>query len=359
MKKDIKDKVKIAFVKQVVYPDLYVCKNGTPPKELLFSSAGRVGPFGLFSRLGADFIIVEEDNAKECHMWEYDNSADVAKYFRQLKTKKLNEIKGQEFKIPGSNICQGELAVSVEDVNWEKYNIVISINISIPSRIIEHYPEILWCHMSGEAGKLQDKAYFGYDLSLVQLSRGEYDSKNKVLEFPYTFIGADDLERVMGSENAIVKSGIYGEVSCVKERPVTHIPQFEVISRETGEQVKYHKQRIEDNLNEIYYSKYFLKVGGRKTRGNGAIESISLGTPVLMSPLDIIHKQIIPREAWVFNQNEAIDKINYYNNDDSAYRELLRKERELVQLFAYDYPLFGLLKAYTDKNRLKNSLEIE
>ena len=40
--------INIAFVKQEVYPDLYVCKNRTPIKELLFSSAGRVGPFGLF-----------------------------------------------------------------------------------------------------------------------------------------------------------------------------------------------------------------------------------------------------------------------------------------------------------------------
>lgn len=167
--------IKIVFVKQEVYPDLYVCKNRTPLRELLFSSAGRVGPFGLFSKLDADFIIVKEDNSKECHMWEYDNSNAEVENLRQLKFKKLNELKGQEFKVPGVNICQGEFAVPVDEVNWSKYNIVISINISIPTRIVEKYPKILWCHMSGEASTMQDTAYFGYDLSLSQFTRGEYN----------------------------------------------------------------------------------------------------------------------------------------------------------------------------------------
>ena len=110
-------------------------------------------------------------------MWENDNLSEVTKNFRQLKTKKLNEIKGQEFKSPGADICQGELAIPVDEVDRNKYNIVISINISIPGRIVEKYPKILWCHMSGEAGIMQDKAYFGYDLSLSQFTRGEYFEK--------------------------------------------------------------------------------------------------------------------------------------------------------------------------------------
>lgn len=349
MKSFQKGNVKIAFVKQEVYPDLYVCKNRTSPRELLFSSSGRVGPFGLFSRLDADFIIVKEDHAEECHMWTYDNPNANVEKLRQLKSKKLNEIEGQEFKVPGADICQGELAVSVDEVDWGKYDIVISINISVPSRIVEKHPKLLWCHMSGESGKLQDRAYFGYDLALSQFTRGEYNEKKKVLEFPYTFVGSDDLEKVINNGCNKKKEGIYGEVNCVKERPVTHIPQFDVISNETGEQIKYHKQLIKDNLNEIYYSKYYLKWGGRITRGNGAIEAISLGTPVLMNPADIIHKQILPPEAWIFSQRDAIEKINFYNSNDKAYQALLDRERDLVQLFAYDYPLYGILKAYESK----------
>ncbi len=345
--------MKIVLVKQEVYPDLYICKNRTPIDELLFSSAGRVGPLGLFARLDADFLIVKEDRARECHMWEYDDVNGKPKQLRQLKTRRLNEIEGQEFKIPGSDICQGDLAVSVDEIDWSKYDIVISLNISIPIRILKKYPQVFWVHMSGEASTMQERAYYGYDLGLIQFTTGGYDERRRILEFPYTFLGSDDLEKVVSNrdefKNIREKSGIYGEINCVRERPVRRIPQFDIVVEKTGEQVRYHKQRIIENLLEIYSSKYYLKIGGRQTRGNGVIEAISLGTPVLMSPDDITHKQILPPEAWVFNQQDAIEKINYYNNNKEAYQKLLQKERELVQMFAFDYPLYGLLKAYNNK----------
>ena len=46
--------MKIAFVKQDCYQDLYVSDKNASVEELLFSSQGRVGPIGLFTLLGAD-----------------------------------------------------------------------------------------------------------------------------------------------------------------------------------------------------------------------------------------------------------------------------------------------------------------
>lgn len=46
---------------------------------------------------------------------------------------------------------------------------------------------------------------------------------------------------------------------------------------------------------------------------------------------------------------DAIKKINYYNDNEGAYQMLINKERELLQLFVFDYPLYVLLKAYKNK----------
>ena len=62
--------MKIAFVKQDCYQDLYVSDKNASVEELLFSSQGRVGPIGLFTLLGADYYIVKEEKNKECHFWE-------------------------------------------------------------------------------------------------------------------------------------------------------------------------------------------------------------------------------------------------------------------------------------------------
>ncbi|MEL7528732.1 MAG: hypothetical protein AAFN16_23400, partial [Pseudomonadota bacterium] len=81
--------MKIAFVKQDVYQDLYVCPSGTKDAaELLFSSMMRVGPVGLFSKLDSSFFIVEEDFAPECQIYR-TVIPKIADNVRLLKTKSI------------------------------------------------------------------------------------------------------------------------------------------------------------------------------------------------------------------------------------------------------------------------------
>ena len=320
--------MKIALVKQDVYQDLYVGNKDMSPVELLYSSAGRVGPISLFDEYDCDFYIVEEENTPECHMWE-KVMPKMVKEFRKLKTQTVKAVKGMDFHEPGSDKPNGYYAVKCSDINWEKYDAVISINVSVPTQIVQKYPQVLWAYMIGEANFMLDKVYF-----------------------PYTFVNKNHLERVLHNElGEVEKSGIYGEINTTTERPVRNIPQFEPISKATGEPILVHKQNIKNNLIEMYKAKYYLKVGGRQTRGNGAIEAISLGTVVLLSPSDIICGQVLPKEAWVFNAEDAIEKINYLNNNPEEYEKLLELERALVQQFVIDYPKFWLEKAVELKKK--------
>ena len=315
------------------------------PLELLFSSSGRVGPISLFEKYDCDFYIVNEENTSECHMWERVMPQKV-KEFRKLKTQTVTAIKGMEFHEPGSDKPNGYYSVPSESIEWNQYDAVISINVAIPTKIVQSYPKVLWAYMIGEANFMLNKVYFGYDVCLNQLIRGENDLIHGVIDFPYTFVSGDYLEKLIEKEiGAVEKNGIYGEINTTTERPVRRIPQFEPISEATGETIRFHKQNIKNNLVEMYKARYYLKVGGRKTRGNGAIEAISLGTVALLSPDDIICGQILPPEAWVKDANEAIEKINYLNNTPGAYEELLNKERALVNQFVIQYPMHWLEKA--------------
>ena len=343
--------MKIALIKQDVYQDLYVGNKEMNIKELLFSSSGRVGPISLFEKFDCDFYIVKEEHTNECKMWERIMPKKV-KEFRKLKTQTVKSVKGMEFHEPGSDKPNGYYAVSCDSIQWNMYDIVISINISIPTRIIKKHPNVLWAYMIGEANYMTDMVYFGYDVSMNQLIRGENDLINGVIDFPYTFVSSTILENIVKSElGSVQKSGIYGEINTTKERPVKRIPQFEPISEKTGEPILLHKQNIKNNLFEMYKAKYYLKVGGRKTRGNGAIEAISLGTVVLMSPDDVICGQILPPEAWVMNAEDAIEKINFLNDNPEQYEMLLAKERSLVDQFVIEYPVHWLMSALENKKK--------
>ena len=347
------ENLKIAFVKQVVYQDLYVAPNGATAAELLFSSMGRVGPIGLFSLHNADFIITKETNDPESRHWEKilatwsKNGPDD---FRKLNHTTLDKIPGQEFKSPGVNISPGEFAVDPESINWSIYDIVICINFAVPERIIVKHPKVLWAYMIAEANRFMDKVYYNYDCSLNQEARGLVANKLGILDFPYTYVGPFCLENILKDElkRESLNNGIYAEVNVVKERPVKEIPHFEPL-KSTGHPIRVHQQLIKDNLREVFDAKYFLKVGGRPTRGNSVVEAISLGTLVLMAPEDLIHTQLLPKECWVRSVEEAKEKILFLDNNPAEFQRLLALQRELLKHFIQDCPWQSIENAYNAK----------
>lgn len=354
------DGLKIAFVKQDCYQDLYVAERNASAREMLFSSQGRVGPIGLFTMFDCDFFIVKEDKSHECRFWEKTAiRRQTIKNDRALKNITLDKIPGQEFKKPGSDKPNGYYAVDLNSVDWSVYNIVICINIAFPTKVVQKYNQTLWCYMIGAANFAMDKVYYGYDVSFNQENCGRYNRVTGVLDFPYTFVGPNCLEKILreylGRDGK--KIGIYGEINTTTERPVKRIPQFEPISAATGQPIKIHQQLIKDNLIEMFDAKYYLKVGGRITRGNGAIEAISCGTVVLMHSDDIICRQILPQNAWVKDAEEAIKKIRFLDEHPEEYIKLLEEERLLLKTFILDYPVYYLEKLYYQKNGKRNKIK--
>jgi hypothetical protein len=347
--------MKIALVKQEVYPDLYVCPPGTTDAaELLFSSAGRVGPIGLFSRLGAEFFIVEEDGAPECQTYR-EVIPQIADTLQLLKTHPLNELPGQEFKIPGSPYPNGRFAVPCREIDWSQYDVVISVNVSIPTAVVRRHPDVLFCYMIGEANLASKWARFGYDVCLTQeISRSVTTELGGTIDFPYTFVGPDCLERVLsrhlGRESR--GDGLFSEINMSSERPVTRAPEALAPLAEQGYPIRLHKQRISDNLTEIYDAKYFVKLAGRKIRGNSVIEAISCGTLALLPREDVIHYQLIPEECSIETVEDLLGKVRFLDANPEEYRRLLGLQREIVRTLCFDDPLRSLELCAADKKKI-------
>jgi hypothetical protein len=162
-------------------------------------------------------------------------------------------------------------------------------------------------------------------------------------------------QRRIGQE--LLENGIYAEVNVVKERPVRSIPHYEPL-RETGHTIRFHQQLIKDNLREVFDSKYFLKVGGRPTRGNSVAEAISLGTLVLMAPEDLIHTQLLPKECWVRSVDEAKEKIIFLDKNPQEYKHLLALQRQLLKHFIQDCPWQSIQNACKAKRNKPKQIPI-
>ena len=338
--------MKIAFVKQEVYQDLYVCPHTEKSAEaILLSSMLRVGPIGLMSDLGADFYIVKEEYAPETQMYRKVIPA-IAPYLHLLKTDTLDKIPGQEFTQPGSPMPNGAYAVEAGQIDWSLYDVVISVNVSLPAELVVKYPQTLFAYMIGEANMATSKARFGYDVTLNQKARGIVASRLGEVDFPYTFVGADTLERIMRSAlgRPSLGRGVFMEINSTVERPVTRVPAHFKPLQDIGQDVILHRQKIGENLAAIYDSKYFVKMGGRPIRGNSVAEAVSLGSLAIMNRDEVIHGELIIDECNVKSMDEVVALVTRLEHDDALYARLLERQRRVLQTLFFDRPLQSLEK---------------
>jgi len=350
--------IKIALVKQEIYQDLYVCpKEEKDPAKILFASQMRVGPIGLFSELHADYYIVKEEYAEETQIYR-KVIPHIADDLQLLKTTTANNIPGRSFIQPGSESANGDFAVNCHDVDWGTYDIVISINISLPTNVVRKYPGTLFAYMIGEANMGTQKPLWGYDITLNQMARGRVtNTLGGSVDFPYTFLTGNSLETIMRKTlgRPSHKRGVFMEINSTEERPVTKVPPHFKILEENGIPVNLHKQKIKDNLTVLYDSKYHLKMGGRLIRGNAIAEAASLGVLSLADKKAVIHSELIFDEVHVRNMPEALERIQELDKNEKLYEALLQKQRKIVTALFFDRPLKSLLNCYTVK-RAQNPL---
>lgn len=345
--------MRIAFVKQDVYLDLYVHGRSGTPADLIFSSNARVGPVGLFTRLGADFLIVRECADSECRIWEKVIPHYRPEWFRDLQTKPVHATRLPEarFFSPGSPYAHDRFAVAVDEVDWAQYDIVIGINIAIPRRIVERHPGILWCYMIGEANVHMDEVVDGYDVCLNQETGGRVAARPGIVDFPYTFSGGDCLAQLMRGalQRESRRHGIFIEVNSLTERPAVRAPAHLLPLTATGHPLRLHRQNIRENLTELFDAKYFVKLGGRAIRGNSVIEAISCGTVVLMNPAELYHAQLLPRDAWIYSVEDACRKIATLEADPARLARLREAQQARVEGFAFEAPWESLRNCLAHK----------
>lgn len=340
----MKDKPKIALLKQEVYQDLYVCPaTEKDPEAILLSSMGRVGPIGLVAELGADFYIIKEGREWETRIYR-KVIPHIAKNLHLLKTQTLDKLPGQGFKRPGSPYPNGRFAVDGREIDWGVYDIVISINVALPTDVVLRYPRTLFAYMIGEANLATGGVHFGYDVTLNQMARGIVAERPGRVDFPYTFVGAHTLERIMRRylRRPSWRRGIFMEINSTAERPVTSVPDHFKPLEATGEPILLHRQLIGENLTNLYDAKYFIKWGGRNIRGNSVAEAVSLGVLAVMNRNEVTHKELIIDECHATSMESLLSLVDRLNRDPGLYEKLKAKQRAVLQDLFFDKPLLSL-----------------
>ena len=335
----------IAVVKNDTYQDLWVSNKTSDKVHILKSSLMRVSPIGLSDIFNTDYIIIKDTN-------EYPSNI-------ALKVEKTNTTTYSK-KIPSldfldetfhKDVCLSSVSLDVDSINWENYNIVIAINMCIPKRVTEKYAKTLWCYYIGENNDPNvEYIVDGYDIILnqdIQQQSLPYYS----IGFPYTLLNSRSLSSLIGYNGK--KHGVFMEINNTIERPVITIPEsFQRIGIETTQSIIVHNQNIMTNLQNLCASKYFVKLFGRRVRGNALMEAISCGTLCLINKSLLMYESLIQDSCNVSSETEIINKINYFETHPEEYQKELNEQRRRLDTTYFAEPIRALVGEYQKKLEL-------
>ena len=176
---------RVAIVKQDCNEDLYCCEPGCSVRETLQSTLLRSGPAALFTLFDTTFYIVRTELDPECNLWR--------EKWDPLRWCPVEWFEAFRDHVPGRDHGQSHFARSVEDIDWSQFDIVVSVDVSVPSRVTSLHPGVLWAYYVREVKAPSWKSSLavpvaGQDIYLSQrFAPRPPRSAKHVVEFPYHF----------------------------------------------------------------------------------------------------------------------------------------------------------------------------
>ncbi len=362
----LKTKPRICVVKQDINEDLYCCHPSNDAKEIIGSTLLRTGPAALFAKHHAHFKIVRTEDDAECEIWKQRAT--------ELKWDTLEFFQSYQQQIPGREYGQQQIAVNVEDVDWSEFDIVISIDNSIPERICRKYPDTLWCYYVREI-KTQayrdslEKPLPGQDCVLNHQFRIKPDShKPHVLNFPYHLHYLGCFHDIFGSQKCddLSREGVFVDhhtmVTLSAEQRTT-LKMFGVATSPIHEQgdreiiptsEKLARRTVDsDLLSHFLQSRFFLMTSGqRRVFGTAVVEAIAMGALVIGTDDSMQCQWLVSKQTKAKNFDHAIFLMDQLNNNQELYLQELTRQRKMVNHLCYHRPMIELLQKLEQKRSM-------
>ena len=177
---------RVALVRQTAYRGAYLPGAKRNWTDVVVTANAHLGPFSFLAELNADYFVTRQTPEPETCLWKEkfagDPNPEIA--FRRI------EAWQEEQETMG--------VVNCDQIRWDDYDLVIGLDIPIPTRIATKSKKTMWAYYSVEAGgslhkrSLMDTVQ-GYHLYLnhcFRRYRARPCNKTHVLEFPFTFQSA-------------------------------------------------------------------------------------------------------------------------------------------------------------------------
>lgn len=329
---------KIAFVRQSACLVSYEAGFSTDWIDRALSAKQHPGPLSLLGDLHADFFVVRQARDTETFAWKGKHQGDP----EPLKTfRRMEEYRLEEEEKPG--------VISCDDVDWGTYDLVVCLDIPIPTRLIKKTCRTLWAYLSVEGGgPLQEASkkapVAGYHLFLnhhFRRFRVRPSNAHHMLEFPFSFQSRrvwSRLQEHLGIQ-AVKRTGVLVDRASSCEMSSGEIPGFEIMG--SG---GYHFDLA--GLTKLYASKkYALRLDRNRRWGNWLPEVVQSGC-LFIGRLDSLENRspLLPGLV-VEDFQQARDLIARLEENPCLFMALRELQSAVVEHVAFRRPWADL----TDK----------
>lgn len=349
---------RIALVKQDCNEDLYCCPPEASTLEMLQSTLLRSGPVGLFTTFNTKFLIVKTEPDPECNIWR--------EKWDPLRWCPPEWFEAFRDHVPGRDYGQSTYAKSVDEVDWNEFDIVISVDVSVPAHVSSNFPDVVWAYFVREIkapsyGVSLEVPIIGQDLFLNhQFTPRRVDGKSHVVNFPYHFQYPGVFHEILGIawpeigarkgvfvEHHTAKTASLEELSALQTfGPVcADTSEDECLDAVSGEPIPARTMSPE-GMRALMGSKYHVKWGGRSTFGTAKVEAIAAGCLVVCDR-SRDGARFLQSSATSFDGfDEMMSKLNALEGDRSLFDRERRRQQRLVEYLCYLRPANDLLDAW-------------
>jgi hypothetical protein len=319
--------------------DLY---NETGPdlRSIVASSKVRCGPIGLWEKFDTHVRIIQDQKDWECQ----EGRKAWGRYVEHW-----------------NDWPDEKNAEEVEAIDWGQYDIVISVDIAVPTRIVKKYTQVLWCYYWIEGGPRaidtihRGSPFYGYNVFLnhrpakVKIGTGAPEvismqyQRRTVLDFPYFILSSKSVQN------------LYPEITPEQRRGVMlneHSYKVLTDSRDAAlskfGQVRREYQDLAQLQKFLVLSKYYVMLPDSKNVvGLGAAEAISAGC-LALAPHQVLRGfgDLLEEELKFSTFDELIFVLGRVEQDRDLYQQALQSQQMKVDEWFFNNPITNLITIY-------------
>jgi hypothetical protein len=350
---------RVALVKQDCNEDLYCCPPGLPTWETISTTLLRSGPVDFFTFFDTSFILLRTELDPECNIWR--EKVDPLGWAPREWFENFRQH------VPGRDYGQSLYAQPADQINWSDFDLVISIDVSVPARITRQYPGVVWCYYVREikTPSWQESLrtpITGQDLYLSQLFPPLLDhKKNHVVDFPYHFQHVGVFHQLVpgvpAGPDEIVRTGVFVEYHSARQATDQQLRELSAFGpvyahRSIDEQHDpLSGERIPDRtmavpaLKALLHSKYHVKWAGRPAFGTAKVEAIAAGCLCLTDPTIDGTTYLHSRASLAHGFDGLLQQLKSMEQNHASYLRELRLQRQRIDYLCCYRPANDLLDA--------------